>query len=311
MTIRLGAESATMSRLPPNEATSTSATTQRDNRKSVRFARGADVYITTDAEAENTLSSDELWYSRKDLKRFKAHTVQIASDIIQGEHGHKASLYWQHVLQRAYEAVHEQAWHYQQRQQELHEQKQRLAASKGHCQSPLCTSSLEDEDNAATIRGLLSDSEGANLRDLYSYNSLCPLGMEHLLVDVMAHDAACRQHELLDRIVVMEERCGHALPDLLPDLIRMSCQSLTRGPQWMAHQIALALAASQGYVADTTRPRQAQQQPLHLAPASKSARLSSLPPKLVPVVDDSSVSSGSSTYSIPRETLSNTSKAAC
>ncbi|KAL7572028.1 hypothetical protein ACA910_001682 [Epithemia clementina (nom. ined.)] len=229
-------------------------TPQRKQRKKVTFDECRNCYIRS--IHEDKVDCHELWYNKKDLRRFKASNAQLARDILHGTNG-KVSMFWRHVLERAYRLVHEEAFDV-------------LTCGGNVCE-------LQEYS-------CLSTSEQQNLKDLYSFNKLCPLGIEHLIVDMIAQDAACRRCEQLDRIYDIEERIGFPFPgpELRADIIRAACESFSLGPALFASEVAMALAAAEGYSRTfKSLPQQSNQTSMMRPPSLRK-------------LDDSSLSSSSS-----------------
>ena len=202
-----------------NQTTMTTRSHSCSTRKSVSvsFDEQENMYIPNDRTDKESCA--DLWYHNKDYMRFKALNMKKACHVIKG-HG-KVSMFWCHVLERAFLQVHQTA----------------RESQEG-------VDYYYNEESFDFGSSVLSDSEQEHLQTLYSTSKFCPLGIECLIVDCIANDVACRRCEQMDRIYEIEQTIGMTRWHWRQDLIRVACQSLSLGPRLLAREAALALAAS-------------------------------------------------------------------
>lgn len=191
-------------------------------RKAVSFDEQRNRYIHS--MYEDKADCYDLWYHKTDMTRFKAMNQQLADEILHCSNS-RVSMFWRRVLERTYEKVKEKA---------LESLREGGLGGEGA--------------KECLLESVLHPCERKNLQELYSFNMLCPLGIERMIVNMLASDAAYRRREQLDRIYDIEEQIGtqNLGSELQSELIRFACESLSLGACLFSKEIAMAFAAAQG-----------------------------------------------------------------
>ena len=176
-------------------------TTNRCRRCSVRFEETRNVYYTNDTQsAEDCVP---LWYSKTELKRFKAFTISTARAISKTTTTSAfLELNYPTVLLMVYDA---------------------------------CCQTLTERDHGTP---LLSQYEAQQLQ-LLARVSADRIGLETLAVNAIRRDKQTRRAHMVDAILALQEQMPVAT-DLREEMMRDVAQSISRAPRYYARCLAEA-----------------------------------------------------------------------
>lgn len=176
------------------------------------------------AITEEDMDPSELWYTPEEMQSFKKENKRQARDIVHGRKEYSEySYFWRQALERCYQAV---------------------------CDETL--ESFEDEE-VDFEQSVLNEAEQQNLKLVYSEGAV-PLGLEHMVSDMIKCGRTNRRNEQVDRVYQIEDSVEE-FPDeeLQEQFMRFTCEALSLAARLFSREVARALEADVKEVPDLQR----------------------------------------------------------
>eukprot|EP00522_Entomoneis_paludosa_P018331 CAMPEP_0172453738 /NCGR_PEP_ID=MMETSP1065-20121228/10924_1 /TAXON_ID=265537 /ORGANISM="Amphiprora paludosa, Strain CCMP125" /LENGTH=463 /DNA_ID=CAMNT_0013205939 /DNA_START=65 /DNA_END=1456 /DNA_ORIENTATION=+ len=246
LALPLGPQKVPVAPAPPSPRSNTSP--------KVQFATHATVH-----EAplwETPLDPNELWYTVAERSRFSAMNHVLARHVQQMAADYKAQptndklgkhcLFWLSTLERVYNAL--CALEEEDEEEEAQKPSKMAAAQDPHGS---VLSSTKQRALQRVYRHIYQDSSSSDNHPNNSSNSnsstiqLCPLGMEHCMVEWIQEDRFGRRLEQMELVQTLKDTLQTPYTERAHRYIETASRAISsRVATWMAHETALALAVA-------------------------------------------------------------------